>query len=81
MSGAAWPTWLDEPLARGLSMRAHALLLHAPGALGQFDLALALSRAWLCESPSNGRACASRLVRNADSPNRFFSVARTEVCW
>jgi DNA polymerase III subunit delta' len=57
MSGAAWPTWLDEPLTRGLSMRAHALLLHAPGALGQFDLALALSRAWLCESPSNGRAC------------------------
>jgi DNA polymerase III subunit delta' len=58
MSGAPWPAWLDEPLARALSMRAHALLLHAPGALGQFDLALALSRAWLCETPSNGRACA-----------------------
>jgi DNA polymerase III subunit delta' len=57
MSGAAWPSWLDEPLARGLSMRAHALLLHAPGALGQFDLALELSRAWLCEAPANGRAC------------------------
>ena len=49
--------WLDEPLARGLSMHAHALLLHAPGALGQFDLALALSRVWLCEMPSAGRAC------------------------
>ncbi len=57
MSGTAWPSWLDEPLARGLSMRAHALLLHAPGALGQFDLAMALSRAWLCETPSDGRAC------------------------
>ncbi len=57
MSGAAWPSWLDEPLARGLSMRAHALLLHAPGALGQFDLALALSRAWLCEAPAGGPAC------------------------
>jgi DNA polymerase III subunit delta' len=57
MSGAAWPSWLDEPLARGLSMRAHALLLHAPGALGQFDLALALARAWLCEAPADGRAC------------------------
>lgn len=57
MTNAAWPTWLDHPLARGLSMRAHALLLHAPGALGQFDLALALSRAWLCETPSNGHAC------------------------
>jgi DNA polymerase III subunit delta' len=57
MSNKAWPSWLDEPLARGLSMRAHALLLHAPGALGQFDLALALSRAWLCETPADGRAC------------------------
>ncbi len=57
MSGAAWPTWLDEPLARGLAMRAHALLLHAPGALGQFDLAMALARAWLCEAPKDGRAC------------------------
>jgi DNA polymerase III subunit delta' len=57
MSSAAWPSWLDQPLARGLSMRAHALLLHAPGALGQFELALALSRAWLCETPSQGRAC------------------------
>jgi DNA polymerase-3 subunit delta' len=54
---AAWPAWLDEPLAHGLSMRAHALLIHAPGALGQFDLAWALSRAWLCESPVDGRAC------------------------
>jgi DNA polymerase-3 subunit delta' len=57
MSDAAWPSWLDEPLARGLSQRAHALLLHAPGALGQFDLAMALSRAWLCETPTRGRAC------------------------
>jgi DNA polymerase III subunit delta' len=57
MSHAVWPSWLDEPLQRGLSMRAHALLLHAPGALGQFDLALALSRAWLCEAPVKGLAC------------------------
>jgi DNA polymerase III subunit delta' len=57
MSDTAWPSWLDEPLARGLSMRAHALLLHAPGALGQFDLALALARAWLCEAPAGGMAC------------------------
>jgi DNA polymerase III subunit delta' len=57
MSGPTWPSWLDEPLARGLSMRSHALLLHAPGALGQFDLALALSRAWLCETPAAALAC------------------------
>jgi len=40
-----------------LAMRAHALLVHAPGALGQFDLAMALARTWLCELPANGRAC------------------------
>jgi DNA polymerase III subunit delta' len=54
MNHDAWPSWLDEPLARGLSMRAHALLIHAPGALGQFDLAMALAQAWLCEAPANG---------------------------
>jgi DNA polymerase III subunit delta' len=58
MSGAAWPAWLDEPLTRGLSSRAHALLVHAPGTLGQFDLALALAHGWLCEMPqAQGRAC------------------------
>ena len=73
MSGAAWPSWLDEPLARGLSMRAHALLIHAPGALGQFDLSMALSRAWLCETPANDRACgqctACRLMQGHSHPD------------
>lgn len=73
MSGTSWPSWLDEPLARGLSMRAHALLLHASGALGQFDLALALSRAWLCETTANGRACgqcaACRLMHAHSHPD------------
>lgn len=55
---ADWPTWLDAPLARGLGLRAHALLVHAPGALGQFELALALARGWLCEDPrEGGHAC------------------------
>jgi DNA polymerase-3 subunit delta' len=54
----AWAPWLDAPLARGLALRGHAVLVHAAGALGQFDLALALARAWLCESPAaDGRAC------------------------
>jgi DNA polymerase-3 subunit delta' len=58
MSAGAWPAWLDAPLAAGLASRAHALLVHAPGALGQFDLALALAQAWLCETPqAHGRAC------------------------
>jgi DNA polymerase III subunit delta' len=58
VSDNAWPAWLDAPLAAGLASRAHALLVHAPGALGQFDLAVALARAWLCESPqAQGTAC------------------------
>jgi DNA polymerase-3 subunit delta' len=43
--------WLVEPLRRTLvDQRAHALLLHGPGNVGQFELALALARGWLCES-------------------------------
>jgi DNA polymerase-3 subunit delta' len=41
-------------LQRGLSLPAHAVLLHGPGALGQFELGLALARGWLCEAPSGG---------------------------
>lgn len=73
MTSAAWPSWLDKPLARGLSLRAHALLLHAAGELGQFDLAMALSRAWLCEAPVNGRACgrcaACRMMHGHSHPD------------
>lgn len=64
MSGvaeAALP-WLDEPLVQALArQRAHALLVHAPAALGQFEFALLLAQAWLCETPAErrlqGRAC------------------------
>lgn len=52
------PPWLEPALRRGLAMPAHALLLHAPGPLGQLELALALARSALCESPAaEGRAC------------------------
>ena len=48
------PPWLAAPLAQGLSLQAHALLLHGPGGVGQFELGLALATGWLCEA-SNGR--------------------------
>ena len=50
--------WLAAPLARGLSLQAHALLLHGPGGIGQFELGLALATGWLCEAADGGaRPC------------------------
>ncbi len=58
MSDAALLPWLAEPLAHGLALRAHALLLHGPGGVGQFELGLALATGWLCEAePPLVRPC------------------------
>ena len=49
--------WLQTQLESLLTQRGHAWLLAGPSGLGQFDLALALARAWLCESPTPRGAC------------------------
>ncbi len=49
--------WLQVQLESLLSQRGHAWLLSGPSGLGQFDLALALARAWLCEAPTPQGAC------------------------
>ena len=49
--------WLQSQLESLLNQRGHAWLLAGPSGLGQFDLALALARAWLCESPTPQGAC------------------------
>lgn len=50
--------WLQHQLLRLLTQRGHAWLLHGPAGLGQYPLALALARAWLCENPGvQGLAC------------------------
>jgi len=49
--------WLQTQLQSLLAQRGHAWLLSGPSGLGQFDLALALARAWLCEQPTAQGAC------------------------
>ena len=49
--------WLQAQLQALLVQRGHALLLAGPSGLGQYDLALALARAWLCERGGPQGAC------------------------
>jgi len=49
--------WLAAPLARAAAQRAHALLIHGPEGVGQFELALALASTWLCEADSPPKPC------------------------
>jgi len=49
--------WLQRQLRNLLAQRGHALLLSGPSGLGQYDLALALARTWLCEQPTEQGAC------------------------
>jgi DNA polymerase-3 subunit delta' len=49
--------WIADQLRTLLTQRGHAWLLHGPSGLGQFDLALALAGAWLCDAPTPEGAC------------------------
>jgi len=49
--------WIAVQLQALLAQRGHAWLLQGPSGLGQFDLALSLVRAWLCDRPASQGAC------------------------
>jgi len=84
--------WLAEPLQRALRQGAHALLLHGPEGVGQFELGLTLAKAWLCEGASERRphgaacgACAScHLVESRSHPDLLVlipEVLRESLGW
>ena len=49
--------WIASQARRLLAQRGHAWLLHGPSGLGQYELALALARAWLGDEPGADGAC------------------------
>jgi len=51
------PPWIAAQTTELLAQRGHAWLLAGPSGLGQYPLALALVRAWLCEHPTPQGAC------------------------
>ena len=67
--------WIEQPLRDALvSLRAHAVLIHGPQGVGQFELAITLAQAWLCEAAASAAkpcgACAScRLVQARSHPD------------
>ena len=57
MSDTAPAPWIAEQATQLLAQHGHAWLLAGPSGLGQYRLALALVRAWLCDASSKEGAC------------------------
>ncbi len=78
--GALPLPWLEPVLRSTLRSRhAHALLLHGPQGVGQFELAMTLAQAWLCEvGPDDARPCghcaSCRLVQAHSHPDLLVLV-------
>lgn len=70
--------WLDDVLQRALrEQRSHALLVHGPRGVGQFELALGLAQGWLCEGEAPrpcGRCASCHLVRARSHPDLLVLV-------
>jgi DNA polymerase-3 subunit delta' len=72
--GAFALPWIEAPLRHALAnARGHALLVHGPRGVGQFELSLALAQSWLCETPLDrlacGRCASCRLVQAHSHPD------------
>jgi DNA polymerase-3 subunit delta' len=90
MNAAAPPLpWVGAWLAAVLqSARGHAVLLHGPRGIGQFELAQQLAASWLCEGDASAGACghcaACRLVAARTHPDLrtvLPEALRIELGW
>jgi DNA polymerase III subunit delta' len=68
--------WLREPLRAALAATRdhHLLLVHGPQGVGQFEFALSLAQAWLCEAEADvarpcGQCASCRLVLSHNHPD------------
>ena len=64
--------WIARQTTDLLAQGGHAWLLQGPSGLGQYELALALVSAWLCEKPTQNRAC-------GDCPSCHSMAVRTHA--
>ena len=55
----ALPPWLAAQCSQLINNPAHALLLHGPSGLGQYELALSIAQSWLCEAIDHEERLAS----------------------
>ena len=60
-----------------MAQQGHALLLHGPQGVGQFELALALAQTWLCESPA---AAAKPALGARVASKALVPCGRCEAC-
>jgi DNA polymerase-3 subunit delta' len=72
MSAVLNAPWIARQTRDLLAQRGHAWLLQGPSGLGQYELALALASAWLCEKPSEQGAC-------GDCPSCHAIAVRTHA--
>jgi DNA polymerase III subunit delta' len=81
---ATIPPWLAAQRDELLAQRGHAWLLQGPSGLGQYELALSLVQAWLCESPNRApheKACgvceSCRLIEAKGHPDLIVLMPET----
>lgn len=75
--------WLQAGLKAALSQKGHALLLHGPEGVGQFELAMVVAQSVLCEAPNRtaaptglpcGHCEACHLLQQAAHPDLMVLV-------